>query len=309
MLAQKERPQGAPTPLPPEVEVSTPGVVLVVDENGRLRDRSPRAALDPELGVLSLGSTLAPALLESADARRFVHDGSTLDALWFSTGQAELAGGLDERDVGVMLHRVRNLVTVLVASHETEEMVGTGPVSTRLGTTHRRELDRLVDVIGGLGHAFGPVGARSFVDLELVLRRSIDSVRGAARRRGVTLRLESAREARRGRTGDEGLLQATIDALVANAIDASSDGGEVRLCVEASATAVTLLVEDDGPGLIAPTRGELGELFATSKRGRIGLGLRVAQRGAFLHGGELRVASRGVGQGVTAAVWIPTAAS
>lgn len=290
-----------------EVEVATPGMVLVVDGQGRLLDRSPRAALDPELGELSLADIVRPSLLDAADARRFVHEGSPLDAFWFSRGQAPLSGGLDEREFGVMLHRMRNLVTVLVASHETEEMVGAGPVSTRLGSTHRRELDRLVDVIGGLGHAFGPVGARSFVDLELVLRRSLDSARGAAKKRGVTLRLEGARDARRGRTGDEGLLQATIDALVANAIDASHDGGEVRLRVEPSAAAVTLLVEDDGPGFVAPTRGEPGEPFSSSKRSRIGLGLRVAQRGAFLHGGELRVASRAPGQGVTAALWLPTA--
>lgn len=289
--------------------MATPGVCIVVDEGGRLRDRSPRAANDAELGALPLGAVVQAEIVEAADARRFIHEGSPLDALWFARGGDALAGGLDEREFGVMLERVRNLVTVLLAALETEEMVGTGPVSTRLGTTHRRELDRLVDVVGGLGHAFGPVGARSFVDLELILRRSIDSLRGAARRRGVNLRLEGAREARRGRTGDEGLLQATIDALVANAIDASPDGGEVRLRAEASAAAVTVFVEDDGPGLLAPTRGELGALFATSKRGRVGLGLRVAQRGAFLHGGELRVATRAVGEGVTASVWIPTASS
>jgi signal transduction histidine kinase len=123
----------------------------------------------------------------------------------------------------------------------------------------------------------------------------------------VTLRLEGAREARRGRTGDEGLMQAAVDALLLNAIEASFDGGEVRIRAEGSAAAVTITIEDDGPGLLAPTRGKLGEPFATSKRGGLGLGFPIAQRAAFLHGAELRVATRAVGRGVTATLWIPTA--
>lgn len=288
---------------PAEVEITTPGVVLVVDGEGRLVDRSPRAVLDPELGRFSPGDRVDAQDLGSADGRRLVYEGSALDALWFSRGEPPLEGGLDEREMGTMLHRVRNLVTVLVAAQETEEMLGTGPVSTRLGSTHRRELDRLVDVIGDLGHAFGPVGGRSFVDLESVLRRSVDSARGAARKRGVTLRLDGARDARRGRSGDENLLQACVDALLSNAIDASHDGGEVRVSVEASAAAITLRIEDDGPGLVPSRRGPLGTPFTTAKRGRVGLGLRVALRGAFVHGGELSVTTRG--PGVTATLWLP----
>ncbi len=307
--APQSRPPGAPIALPPEVEVTTPGAVIVVDDTGRLRDRSPHATNDPELGALSLGASVPSALLDAANERRRVHEGVALDALWFSRGGRAPSGGLSEKDFGVMLHRLRNLVSVLVASLETEEMVGTGPVSAQLGSTHRRELDRLVDAVGGLGQAFGPVGGRAFVDLEQVLRRSLDSMRGGARRRGVTLRLEGAREARRGRSGDEALLQAAIDALVLNAIEASRDGGEVRIRVEGSTASVTIAIEDDGPGLLAPTRGDLGAPFGTSKRGGLGLGLPIAQRAAFLHGAELRVATRGIGKGVSATLWIPTAGS
>jgi signal transduction histidine kinase len=307
--ASMSLPPGGVTPLPPEVEVATPGAVLVVTDGGRLRDRSPNAIRDPELGGIELGGIVPSALLSAATDRKFVHEGSLLDALWYAQGEAPPAGGLNERDFGALLHRIRNLVSILVASLETEEMVGSGPVSTRLGTTHRREMDRLVDSLGGLGHAFGPGGGRAFVDLELILRRSIDSMRGSARRRGVTLRLDSAREARRGRTGDEALLQAAVDALLQNAIDASSDGAEIRVRAESGPASVTLIVEDDGPGLLPPTRGELRAPFATSKRGRIGLGFAIAQRAAFLHGGELHVATRATGRGVSALLWIPTAAS
>lgn len=297
------------TPLPPEVEVSTPGAVLVVDDGGRLRDLSPNARRDPELGAVAVGGVVPHAILEETRERRLVHEGSALDALWYARGGDAPAGGLDEHNFVTMLHRLRNLVSILVASLETEEMVGTGPVSTRLGTTHRREMDRLVDSLGGLGHAFGPGGGRSFVDLELILRRAIDSMRGSARRRGVTLRLEGARDARRGRTGDEALLQAAVDALLQNAIDASPDGGEIRVHAEAGPASVSLIIEDDGPGLLAASRGQLGQPFATSKRGRLGLGFSIAQRAAFLHGGELHVSTRPAGKGTIVSLWIPTASS
>lgn len=307
--APHSRSTGGVTTLPPEVEVSTTGAVLVVDDGGRLRDRSLNAMRDPELGAVDLGAAVPSVLVEAVSERRIVHEGSALDALWFARGGAPPRGGLDERDFGHMLHRLRNAVSILVASLETEEMVGTGPVSMRLGTTHRREVDRLVDSLSGLGHAFGPGGGRSFVDLELIVRRAIDSMRGSARARGVTLRLEGARDARRGRTGDEALLQAAFDALLTNALDVSPSGGEIRIRAEGGPASVTLAIEDDGPGLVAPTRGELGQPFATSKRGRVGLGLSIAQRAAFLHGGELRVATRAPGAGVTASLWIPTASS
>ncbi|MGZ3475330.1 MAG: sensor histidine kinase, partial [Polyangiales bacterium] len=242
----------ASVPLPPEVSVSTPGAVIVVDESGRLRDRSPAAQEDAELASFSIGELVPGAILASADARRFVHEGSNLDALWFGRGANAITGGLGERDFGAMLLRLRNLVGIVVASLETEEMMGGGPASTQINSTRRREVDRLVDALAGLGHGFGPAFARSFVDLELVLRRTLDVTRGNAKRRGVTLRLEGARDARRGRTGDEALLQAAVQALVANALDASPEGGEVRIKVEAGPASVSIAIEDDGPGLLAP---------------------------------------------------------
>ncbi|MEO7092949.1 MAG: sensor histidine kinase [Polyangiales bacterium] len=293
--------------LPPEVEVSTPGAVLVVDEAGRLRDRSPRARLDPELDALVSGAVVPESLLAEPALRRLVHEGSALDAVWLPRGEEPLAGGLDERDFGAMLHRLRNVVGILVASVEAEDLIAAGPVSSQLGTTRRRETDRLVDALGSLGHAFAPTGARTYVDLELVLRRAIDALRGTAKRKGVTLRLEGARDARRPRTGDEGLLEAGLAALLSNAIAASASGAEVRVRAEASMAAVTLTIEDDGPGLLKPARGNVGAAFASSRRGGLGLGLVVARRAAFVHGGELRVATSERGHGVDATMWIPTA--
>ncbi len=294
-------------PLPPEVEVASPGAVLVVDEDGRLRDRSPRASVDPALGTLVIGELVPEAIQRGANAKRLVHDGSALDALWLSLGEPPPPSGLDERDFAAMLHRLRNVVGILVASLDTEDLVGSGPASSQVGSMRRREVDRLVDVVSTLGLAFGPSSARGFVDLELTLRRTLDALRGSAQRRDVQLRLEGGARARRPRTGDEPLLAAAIHALVINAIDASDAGGQVLMQVSEGPASITISVDDQGPGLLRPAKGEPGTPFQSSKRGGVGLGLVVAKRAAFVHGGELHVATRPAGRGVGALLWLPTA--
>jgi signal transduction histidine kinase len=294
-------------PLPPEVEVASPGAVLVVDEDGRLRDRSPRASVDPVLGALVGGELVPEAILRGANARRLVHDGAALDAVWLALGEPAPPSGLDERDFAAMLHKLRNVVGILVASLDTEDLVGSGPASSQVGSMRRREVDRLVDVVSTLGLAFGPSSARGFVDLELSLRRTLDALRGTAQRRDIQLRLEGGARARRPRTGDEPLLAAALHALVSNAIEASDAGGQVLLQVSEGPASITISVEDQGPGLLRPARGEPGAPFQSSKRGGVGLGLVVAKRAAFVHGGELHVATRAGGRGVGALLWLPTA--
>lgn len=293
-------------PLPPEVEVASPGAVLVVDEDGNLRDRSPRASFDPGLGALPIGARVPQEIVRGASARRLVHDGSALDALWFALGETAPANGLDERDFAAMLHKMRNVVGVLVASLDTEDLVGSGPASSQVGSMRRREVDRLVDVVSTLGLAFGPSTGRGFVDLELLLRRTLDALRGSAQRRDVALRLTGAAGARRPRTGDEPLLGAALHALLLNAIEASEAGHAVEIRVEQGPASVSIAIEDEGPGLLRPARGEPGAPFQSSKRGGIGLGLVVAKRAAFVHGGELHVSTRPSGRGVGALLWLPT---
>jgi signal transduction histidine kinase len=293
-------------PLPPEVEVASPGAVIVVDEDGRLRDRSPRASVDPSLGALAIGEEVPQDVVRGATARRLVHDGTPLDALWFALGEPAPANGLDELDFAAMLHKLRSVVGVLVASLDTEDLVGAGPASSQVGSMRRREVDRLVDVVSTLGLAYGPTSGRGFVDLELILRRAMDALRGSALRRDVALRLDGASAARRPRSGDEPLLGAAIHALLTNAIEASDAGATVQVRAEAGPASVTLTIEDDGPGLLRPARGEPGSPFQSSKRGGIGLGLVIAKRAAFAHGGELHVATRPAGRGTSALLWLPT---
>lgn len=291
--------------LPPEDGVASPGVVAVVDDRGVLRDRSPRAADDALLGRVELGAPLPGAREGDAPvSRRRLHDASPLEALWFARGEPEVRSGLGERDFATMLYRLRNQLGVVLASMETADLAGDGPVSSRLGHTQRREVERLVEGAHALGHAFGPAGGRGPLDLDFVVRRAVDTARGRARRRGISLRPSLGSEARRPFAGDAGLLQAAVDALVTNAVDASVDGAEIRLAVEAGPASLTLRIHDDGPGLLAPEGGRPEAPFASVRKGALGVGLSIALRAAATHLGELWVGSRLEG-GTTARLWIP----
>jgi len=288
---------------PPEEAVVTPGIVVVVDDRGRLRDRSPRAAEDPFVGLVELGRAFPTH--EVVGARRRLLDGSPFEALWLARGERELGSGLGERDFATMLYRLRNQLGVVLSAMETAELVGDGPVSSRLGGTQRREVERLVGGAHALGFAFGPVGGRGVVDLDLVVRRAVDTARGRARRRSIALRLSLGGEARRPLAGDPSLLQAGVDALLANALDASPDAAEIRVHVEPGPASLLLEISDDGPGLLVPESARPEAPFATTRRGALGVGLSVALRAAAVHVGELHVATRSGGHGTTARLWLP----
>jgi signal transduction histidine kinase len=97
--------------------------------------------------------------------------------------------------------------------------------------------------------------------------------------------------------------------LIANAADASPEGGEVRI-VESSGPGpdgrneVLLRIEDDGPGVSETVRKRLFEPFVTTKPNGTGLGLAVSSSIMQNHGGRLALESEDR-PGATFAVHIP----
>jgi signal transduction histidine kinase len=74
---------------------------------------------------------------------------------------------------------------------------------------------------------------------------------------------------------DEQLVQLVLN-LVLNAVDALDGGGRVRVSAEPSKDAVTLIVEDNGPGVSDAVRERLFEPFVTTKDVGKGTGLGLA---------------------------------
>ena len=105
---------------------------------------------------------------------------------------------------------------------------------------------------------------------------------------------------------DRDLLARAVGNLIANALEAMSDGGVLRLRTAAGAGRVRIEVEDTGPGLTDEQRTRLFTPYYTTKAGGTGLGLSIVQGIVSDHGGRIEVVSA-QGSGTTFTILLPAA--
>ena len=152
-----------------------------------------------------------------------------------------------------------------------------------------------------------------FVKLERLQLGDTDLSRLLAR---VVAREQRAREEVRTRLvgldvplvvrADEELLERAFENVVRNAVEAAAGGGRhVELSARENAGQVEVRIDDDGPGLAADHPGEIRP-FYTTRPGGLGLGLPLARKIVFLHGGSLELAERTPG-GARVLVRLPCA--
>ncbi len=137
---------------------------------------------------------------------------------------------------------------------------------------------------------FGAVNVHAWVQrtVRLETRVSVDILGGP----DVTLR------------GDGDQLDQLLINVVANAVDAALvTSGGVRVRWDAAADTVSLIVEDDGPGL--PDSANLFVPFFTTKPGGTGIGLVLSQQIAEAHGGSLLLVNRPGQRGCEATLVLP----
>jgi signal transduction histidine kinase len=128
------------------------------------------------------------------------------------------------------------------------------------------------------------------VDLEEVVRDSIELVRHRAERIGVRFGLEGARNE---------LGQALLN-LFSNSLDAFEDGKpdqegwRIDVALAPAQGGVALRVRDNGPGVTQDELARVQDLFYTTKEvGKgTGLGLALVHSTVVQHGGSVRIASR-----------------
>jgi two-component system sensor histidine kinase QseC len=119
------------------------------------------------------------------------------------------------------------------------------------------------------------------------------------------VRLDPSLESHRA-LADEGLVGLALSNLIENAVR-HSDGAAVTVRAARSRAALSVIVEDDGPGV---PEAELTALTRRFRRGRgargegTGLGLSIADSAARRLGGRLELASRD-GGGLRAALVLP----
>jgi signal transduction histidine kinase len=86
---------------------------------------------------------------------------------------------------------------------------------------------------------------------------------------------------------DRELIHAAVLNVVRNAIEASGNGGQVRVDLSVSGEETSLTVLDNGPGVPENLAGRIFEPFVTGRPEGVGLGLALARQAAEATGGEL----------------------
>lgn len=99
--------------------------------------------------------------------------------------------------------------------------------------------------------------------------------------------------------------------LVANALESTSEGGHVAICIRECPEQVEVCVTDDGVGMSPDILQHIFEPFFTKKEtGQgTGLGLSISHRIVQDHGGSLEASSPGKGRGSTFRLRVPRQAS
>jgi len=96
--------------------------------------------------------------------------------------------------------------------------------------------------------------------------------------------------------GHKTQLQEVVFNLVQNALDALDDVAENRRWVsvrtEHRSNQIALIVDDGGPGIPPEQQSRIFELFTTTKKNGMGIGLAICRMIVERHGGELRVSCR-----------------
>lgn len=106
---------------------------------------------------------------------------------------------------------------------------------------------------------------------------------------------------------DRDLVESAVDNVVRNAVEATKDGGDVRIETKHESGSVVVRVVDTGPGMDARQRERAFEDFFTTKPTGSGLGLAFVKRVMVAHGGDVSLASER-GKGATLELRLPVAA-
>lgn len=229
----------------------------------------------------------------------------------------QLQDRIHERDrfLAVLGHELRNpLGAILLASQMTDADGRLDGEHAHLIERQSRHLTRLVNDLLDLSRvAAGKITLkRNITDLREIASQSIEVVRPAAERQGVSLKVLNCEKPLLV-DADGTRVDQILTNILTNAIKYTPEGGHVTLALKSEGTQGVLEVVDDGVG-IAPDRiGNIFELFAQAEnaigraQGGMGIGLALVRNLVELHGGTVHAASDGVGKGSRFTVRLPLA--
>ena len=230
--------------------------------------------------------------------------------------QAEESSRLKEEFLATISHELRTPLSAILGwtrmlrlgQISSEDQVKALETIERNARAQAQLIDDLLDVsrivTGKLRMDVRPADPNSFIDA------AVEAVRPAANARGV--RVQKVMDTGPiSIPGDPVRLQQVVWNLLSNAIKFTPRGGRVQIRSERVNSHLEIVVSDTGQGISADFLPHVFDRFrqadqkTSRQHGGMGLGLAIVRHLVELHGGSVRAASEGVGQGATFTVMLP----
>jgi signal transduction histidine kinase len=203
----------------------------------------------------------------------------------------------------------------MTAQRLRREFLGTGAAAAGSGGGRdEAELTELLEVLGSETQRINRI-VQQFLDFarppRLALRPAslrdlVDTAAEALRAKAATRRItiESRAEHAGEAVVDPDQLRQAVDNLLRNAVEASPEGGTVRITARLEGGEAVIEVRDEGPGIPADALPKIFDLYFTTKADGTGVGLAVTNQIVEAHQGRIDVDSA-PGRGTTMSIRIP----
>ena len=187
---------------------------------------------------------------------------------------------------GSIVHDLRNPLAAIYGGAEMLVDADLPPAHVkRLAANIYRASRRIQELLQDLLNVSrGKTRAPEVCRLREVASAACDSLAASAEAQGVAVSLSIAPEIELPL--ERSRMERCFVNLIANAIEAMRDGGEVRISASVEKTAVLVRVEDNGPGIAPEIRAKLFQPFVSAgKRNGLGLGLALTRQTVVESGG------------------------
>jgi len=208
-----------------------------------------------------------------------------------------------ERFAADVAHEIKNPLSSMRSALETLQMTDKPEVQEKLITILTEDVkrvDRLISDISDASRLDAELtrGRMEPVDLGIMLSTLIDAYSTMNKPRGVEVQMESIEGGVFLVNGIEGRLGQVWRNLVDNAISFSPENGVVRVALTLRDKFVTLVIEDNGPGLPEGAEQKIFKRFYSERPdteafgGHSGLGLAISKQVIEAHGGRIVAENR-----------------